>query len=212
VIKRFFSCSTASATSADTSPALPPRERILAAARELFYRHGVRAVGVEAIAEAAGTNKMTLYRHFSSKDELVAECLRQLGVEVEAGWVELQAEHPGDPRAQLVAWLKRVADRLLDPQDRGCALINAAVELPEKEHPARQVVEAVKAKVRTRITSLCVEAGLSEPEMLADELVLLIEGARVCAQSMGPNGPCGRVVSMGEALIIAHEAPPVTSV
>ena len=188
--------------------ALPPRERILASARELFYRHGVRAVGVDAIAEAAGTNKMTLYRHFPSKDELVAECLRQFGGEVDAAWVDLQAEHPGDPRAQLVSWLKRVADRLLDPQDRGCALINAAIELPEKDHPAREVVEVVKAKVRARITGLCVEAGLSEPEMLADELILLIEGARVCAQSMGPNGPCGRVVSMGEALIVAHEPHP----
>lgn len=211
MIKRLFSCSASPAPDGLT-PALPPRERILAAARELFYRHGARAVGVDAIAEAAGTNKMTLYRHFSSKDELVAECLRQLGGEVDAGWAELQAQHPGDPRAQLLSWLKRVADRLLDPQDRGCALINAAVELPEKDHPARQVIEAVKQRVRARVTSLCVEAGLSEPEMLADELILLIEGARVCAQSMGPNGPCGRVASMGEALIVAHERPPATSV
>ena len=58
---------------------IPPRERILAVAADLFYRHGIRAVGVEAIAEAAGTNKMTLYRHFASKDELVAEYLRQSG-------------------------------------------------------------------------------------------------------------------------------------
>ena len=55
-----------------------PRQRLVAAAAELFYRHGIRAVGVDAIAEAAGTNKMTLYRHFDSKDELVAEYLREL--------------------------------------------------------------------------------------------------------------------------------------
>ena len=66
-----------SAVSLDKDERIPPRERILAAAGDLFYRHGIRAVGVEAIAEAAGTNKMTLYRHFASKDELVAEYLRQ---------------------------------------------------------------------------------------------------------------------------------------
>jgi AcrR family transcriptional regulator len=63
---------------ASRSRKLPPRDRLVAVAAELFYRHGIRAIGVDAIAEAAGTNKMTLYRHFASKDELVAECLRQV--------------------------------------------------------------------------------------------------------------------------------------
>jgi AcrR family transcriptional regulator len=187
-----------------TDPALPPRQRIVAAARELFYRHGVRAVGVEAIAEAAGTNKMTLYRHFSSKDELVAECLREFGHEVEAVWAELDASHPHDARAQLLAWLDLVATRLRDPQDRGCALINAAIELPEKDHPARLVVETFKAGARNRLLRLCCEAGLTQPETLADELMLLVEGARVCAQSMGRAGPCDRLAAMGAALIAAH--------
>ena len=90
--------------------ALPPRERILKAADELFYRLGIRAVGVDAIAEAAGTNKMTLYRHFPSKDDLVAEYLRQKGKRAEALWERLEAEHPGDPRAQLHAWVKHMAE------------------------------------------------------------------------------------------------------
>ena len=176
----------------------------MAAARELFYLHGVRAVGVEAVAEAAGTNKMTLYRHFASKDELVAECLREFGQEVEAVWSGLDASHPNDPRAQLLAWLELVATRMRDPQDRGCALINAAIELRDKDHPARQVVETFKASARARLERLCGEAGLSQPATLADELMLLVEGARVCAQSMGPKGPCDRLVSMGSALIAAH--------
>ncbi len=75
------SSSAMTAAKADISERIPPRERIIAAARDLFYRHGIRAVGVEAIAEAAGTNKMTLYRHFDSKDELVAEYLRGLAAE-----------------------------------------------------------------------------------------------------------------------------------
>src|SRR5215813_5410897 len=91
----------------------PPRERILTAASDLFYRLGIRAVGVEAMAEAAGTNKMTLYRHFSSKDELVAEYLRSLAKEAGRFWDELAAAHPGDPRAQLTGWLKAMEAHLL---------------------------------------------------------------------------------------------------
>src|SRR5471030_2158883 len=89
---------------------IPPRERLLAVAGDLFYRHGIRAVGVEAIAEAAGTNKMTLYRHFASKDELVAEYLRRLAAEAATFWDALEKAHPDDPRAQLRAWLKSVED------------------------------------------------------------------------------------------------------
>src|SRR5215471_5243695 len=83
---------------------IPPRQRILAAAGELFYHHGIRAVGVESIAEAAGTNKMTLYRHFESKDELVAEYLRQEAAKADAYWAALAARHP-DPLSQIRAWL-----------------------------------------------------------------------------------------------------------
>src|SRR5256886_16269211 len=84
---------------------IPPRERLLTAAGELFYRQGIRAVGVDAIAEAAGTNKMTLYRHFPSKDELVAEYLRQTAKQADRCWDRYRQAHPGDALAQLRAWL-----------------------------------------------------------------------------------------------------------
>jgi AcrR family transcriptional regulator len=183
----------------------PPRERILAVAADLFYRHGIRAVGVESIAEAAGTNKMTLYRHFASKDELVAEYLRRLAVDSEASWARRVSAHPDDPRAQLRAWLKEMADHISATGDRGCALANAAVELPEPDHPARRVIEAFKTAQRERLSALCTAAALSEPEMLADELFLLLEGARVSAQCMGRDGLGARLVRMGEAMIAAHQ-------
>src|ERR1700730_17691019 len=107
-------------SNADAGRRIPPRDRILQVASDLFYRHGIRAVGVEAIAEAAETNKMTLYRHFPSKDGLVAEYLRKIANEVEGLWAKLEAAHPGDPRAQLHAWLKRMGDHLTNPDQRGC--------------------------------------------------------------------------------------------
>jgi AcrR family transcriptional regulator len=184
---------------------IPPRERILAVAGELFYRHGIRAVGVESIAEGAGTNKMTLYRHFASKDELVAEYLRRLADKASLSWDRLAAEHPGNPRAQLRGWLQNMAAHVASGQERGCALANAAVELPEKDHPARRVIEAFKTAQRQRIIDLCTAAELAQPEMLADELFLLLEGARVTAQSIGRDGLGDRLIRMGEAMIAAHE-------
>jgi AcrR family transcriptional regulator len=182
----------------------PPRERILAAAGELFYRHGIRAVGVEAIAEAAGTNKMTLYRHFDSKDVLVAEYLRQSAKTEVAAWEALRAKHPGDAPAQLRAWLDDMIGHVVSGDERGCPLANAAVELPEHSHPARRVIEECKAAVRARLIALCESAGFQEPELLADELNLMLEGARVTAQSTGTDGLAARIKRMSEALMAAH--------
>jgi AcrR family transcriptional regulator len=186
---------------------VPPRERILSVARDLFYERGVRAVGVDEIAEVAGTNKMTLYRHFASKDQLVAECLRQFARQSQAEWDRLAAAHPGDPRGELIAWLAAMTDHIIADGGRGCALANAAVELAEKDHPARKVIEEVKRGQRDRLVRLCLAAGLDEPEFLADELFLLLEGARVSAQSVGIDGPAARVVRMGEAIIASHTPP-----
>ena len=124
----------------DERDGLAPRARILAAASDLFYRHGIRAVGVEAIAEAAHTNKMTLYRHFVSKDELVAEYLRQSAKAADSCWARFAQAYPGDARAQLRAWLEEMAAHVASNDERGCPLVNAAVELPEKGHPARRVI------------------------------------------------------------------------
>jgi AcrR family transcriptional regulator len=147
---------------------------------------------------------MTLYRHFASKDELVAEYLRRLAEHAKSSWDELEAEHPGDPPAQLRGWLKDMAAHVASGDERGCPLANAAVELPDKDHPARRVIEEFKTAQRERLMRLCAAAALTEPEMLADELFLLLEGARVTAQSMGPKGLGDRLVRMGEAMINAH--------
>ena len=178
-----------------------PRQRILAAARELFYARGLRGVSVDEIAAAARTNKMTLYRHFESKDLLIVEYLRQLATESDAAWEKLARMHPGDPLAQLRAWVNHLGNSIADPVNRGCALANAAVEIPEKDHPARAVIEQHKTQLREHIAKLCQAAGFVEPERLADEIFLLLEGARVNMQSVGPYGPCTRVSEMVCALL-----------
>jgi AcrR family transcriptional regulator len=173
-----------------------PRERILQAARELFYARGIRAVSVDEIAEAADTNKMTLYRHFDSKDLLVAEYLRSLARDANAMWDDLERVHPGDAYGQLRAWVERLGSMMAESGDRGCALANAAIELPEKNHPARAVIEEHKTHQRENIARLCRAAGFANPERLADEIFLLLEGARVNMQSVGRDGPGTRVGEM----------------
>lgn len=189
---------------ADVPIAPPPRERILAVARDLFYRQGIHAAGVDAIAEAADTNKMTLYRHFGSKDVLIAECLAQLVAELDAVWNETAKKHAGNPLGQLRSWLRHVGEFKLQQAERGCAFVNAAAELPDKNHPARRVIEQHKSEHRKKLIRLCEEAGLVEPELLADKMFLLCEGARVSIQSVGPNGPASRLLEMLDGLITDH--------
>ncbi|PSC05363.1 TetR family transcriptional regulator [Alsobacter soli] len=176
-----------------------PRDRILDAARDMFRKFGIKGCGVDSIAEAAGTNKMTLYRHFGSKDELVAECLRDQARAVADKWAEFDAAYPDDPLSQLRAWVKMSATC----DSRGCDLANAAIELPDEDHPARKVVEDFKRSQRDRLAGLCRRVGARDPEMLADTLSLLVEGARVSRQSVGPEGPCARFQRVAEAAIEA---------
>ena len=179
----------------------PPRARIITAACDLFYHHGIHAVSMDAIAESASTNKMTVYRHFPSKDVLVAEYLRQLALEADAHWDEIAKACAGDPQREIRTWLAQIAECVTRDGERGCALANAAVELPEKGHPARAVIEEFKKGHRERLVKLFRAAELRDPEGLADEVFLLIEGARINIQSLGADGPASRLVRMIEVLI-----------
>lgn len=181
-----------------------PRERIFDTAAELFYRKGIRAVGVETIAAEAGSTKMGLYRSFPSKDELVAEWLRDHDSRFWKQWDQMASRYPDNPRRQLNAAFKLLAKHVADPRGRGCAMGNAAVEITEKDHPARKVIEAHKARLRARLAELCVGAGAREPQLLADHLFLLMEGAQVATITLGVRGPARNVAPAAEALIEAH--------
>jgi AcrR family transcriptional regulator len=162
-----------------------PRERLIAAAGDLFWRLGIRGVGVEAVAEAANTNKMTLYRHFASKDDLVAEWLLRLTNEDFAGWARLEEAHPEDPAAQLLAWIDFVEHWLATSGERGCPYANSLAELPDPAHPARQVIKAHKTRQRQRFADLLGRIDPSGADALADELFFLVEGARASAHGIG---------------------------
>jgi AcrR family transcriptional regulator len=144
---------------------------------------------------------MTLYRHFASKDALIAACLTDLTQEFEVAWDAIAAAHVGDPEGQLLAWLRHLCDFKEHEAERGCALANAAVELPDKDHPARRVIRDYKTASRERLIGLCRDARLRDPERLADEVFLIFEGARITAQSVGIEGLSARLAGILEALV-----------
>lgn len=187
--------------------AVRPRERIIAAARELFHRHGIRGVGVDTIADAAGTNKMTLYRHFGSKDDLILAYVQTIAAEGEVVWQEIVRDHPADPQAQLEDWLER-AEECVSEDGRGCDLANAAVELTEHDHPARRLIEQLKIDFRNRLAALCRAAGIAQSEELADALTLLLEGARVSRMTAGRKGPSAEFKHTARNIIQSFKAKP----
>jgi len=179
------------------------RKRIFDTASELFYRRGIRAVGVDAIAARANTTKMSLYRSFPSKDELVAEWLRDHDAKFWQAWDSMSQRFPGEARKQIQAAFAVLAKHVSDPAARGCPMTNAAVEITEKDHPAKRVIEAHKAKLRARLAELCERTGAREPTLLADELFLMMEGAQA-SNVLGVRGPARNVGRAADALIDSH--------
>jgi AcrR family transcriptional regulator len=187
--------------------------RIFNAACDLFYRKGIRAVGVEAIAEEAHATKMTLYRAYSSKDELVAQYLRRESDRVWQHWDDRLAQYAGKPRKQLSVIFNEISSAMGDPNSnsRGCAMANAAVEITDPDHPGRKIIEEHKAEVRKRLLRLCTDAGARDPAVLADGLFLLMEGAFSSMRTLGRSGPGDSLERAAEALIESQLPKATTS-
>jgi AcrR family transcriptional regulator len=192
-------------TAEPAEAAVQPRaaERILTVARDLFYRVGIRAVGVDEIVRRAGVTKPSLYRSFASKDELAASYLRVYEREFWKRFDKAVSQHPGDARKQIVAFLSGVGHRAVKSDYRGCGMTNAAVEYPEVSHPARLVGEANKRELRRRLRQMAADMGAPDPDMLGDGLLLLIEGAYISGQLFGPGGPAASVAENADRLIAA---------
>src|ERR1700719_3385603 len=182
----------------------PARQRILDAASEMFYRDGIRAVGIDAIIAQSGVAKMSLYRNFPSKDALVAAWLEDRNAFFWRRWGKAEASRGGDPRGQLEAILDMVAATASNPKWRGCPFLNTGTEFPEPGHPARAVILAHKRTVGERLRALAAAAEARDPDLLAEQLQLLIDGAYAIGQSLGPGGPAKSVAAAGHALIAAQ--------
>jgi AcrR family transcriptional regulator len=151
------------------------RERILAAARELFQRHGINATGVAELCAAAHVSKRTLYQHFASKDEVVAASLAAVAADRAYPPNAVLAREDLAPRARLL----EVYDTLAAARRplRGCPFVNAGIELTEPGHPGRRVAAAYKEEFADRLSALARAAGARDAERVGDRLALLYDGA-----------------------------------
>lgn len=171
--------------SAAPNPASPPRERILAVASQLFYAQGIRAVGIDTIIDRSGVAKASFYKHFPSKNDLVAEVLTQLGV----AWRQWLADAVGrlsdDAGARPLAVFDALGERLSSSGFRGCVFINSIVELADRDHAGHAVAHDHKLQVTAYLERLLVEAQVRPAADLAKQLMLLIDGAIVTALRTG---------------------------
>jgi AcrR family transcriptional regulator len=182
---------------------VPARERILETAARLFLRDGFRAVGVDTIVAEAGVAKMTLYAHFPSKDDLIVAYLERANQQFWA-WLEGASVADG-PRAKLLAMFDAVGRQADSPQCLGCTFQGTAAEFPDPEHPGHRVALAHKQAVLARLRGLAEDAGLRAPADLAQQLLLLMDGAWVAARMFGPHNPGVQVAAAARALIRAHD-------
>ncbi|MFV8818452.1 TetR/AcrR family transcriptional regulator [Haliea sp. E17] len=153
------------------------RDRIIDAASHLFYSQGINCVGIDAIVCEADTNKMSLYRNFASKDDLVVQYLKERQQEHFARWDEICATCPDDPRAQLEAIFESFVARGHGQAHCGCPAANAAVELRGTGHAGLEVIHAGRARARQYIRDRLEAAGAKNLDTLTDGLILLLEGA-----------------------------------
>ena len=166
---------------ADMPAAAPLRaaDRIRASASELFYREGIRAVGVDTIVERSGVSKTTLYRLFESKDALIAAFAAERDRSYWAWWDRIEAQDADDPRALLEALLSGIAKRIGRPAFRGCPLLNLATEFPDDDHPGRAVARANKEEMRARLATIVAKLGVGDPDRVASQIALIINRACV---------------------------------
>jgi AcrR family transcriptional regulator len=178
------------------------KDRIFQAARNLFYKHGIRGVSVDTIAAEAGTTKVTLYRVFSSKDELIVKCLQDHIGTFWQLWDEAVAPHEGQPRKQLEAIFATLKERMsAEEATRGCPIANSAVEIDDEEHPAKCLIREHHAQISQRLFELCREMGARRPEELAAALTLLIEGSFASRLVFSSTRPVASVCEAAQALL-----------
>lgn len=188
------------------APGSDARARILAASGALFYERGFHAVGVDLVIERAGVAKATLYRHFPSKDDLIAAYLTDANAQF---WAWLDAAI-GDRTGldALEAVFDAVGDLATSPTCRGCAFQVTAAEFPDPAHAGHDVAVAHKRQVHARLRELADQAAVPDPTATADGLLMLMDGAFAAARMHGPDNPARSLAATARALIAAALAEP----
>jgi AcrR family transcriptional regulator len=180
---------------------LSARERILDTAYDLFSRHGIRAVGVDRIIATSGVAKMSLYRHFHSKDALVLAFLQEREKRWTMEWLQAEASRRADDGAgRLLAIFDVFDEWFRQPDFEGCSFINVLLEFGEPDHPIRLATTEHLATIRALVREFAEQAGVADPEAVARQWHILMKGSIVAAGE-GDREAARRAQALGELLL-----------
>ncbi len=181
------------------------KSKLFQTAAELFYRHGYRATGVDTIAAESGIGKMTLYRYYPSKDDLIVAYLRDSDEVFWSGFEQITAGAT-TARDKLLVFFTSLQEYATTPACYGCPFLNVATEYPDGNYAGHQVAVAHKQAARERFRALAAEAGAARPEALADALHLLMDGAYMAARlyNGAAGNPAAHLAETARQLIDAH--------
>jgi AcrR family transcriptional regulator len=188
----------------DTRTPSRPRERLLAAARELTYRHGM-GVGVDAILKEAKVARRSLYEHFGGKDGLIAEMLRMTTAEDEALYDQVMQAAGDDPRARLLAIFDMLARVIEEPDFRGCRYLSADLALTDPDHPAHGITRRHREHLHELLADELVKLGHHQPAAAADQLLLLMDGTLAAGATRPDTNPARLGRQLAEQVIGAHD-------
>lgn len=178
-----------------------PLHRLLAATETLIYANGIHATGMEAIVNASGVARKTIYRHFPTKEELIAEVLRQRDKRW-MDWFVLSTSAVSEPRTRILACFDALEAWFATPDFNGCAFINAAGECGSSSPLIAAVTKEHKVNLECYLAELVAAYGAAEPRKMAAELLLLIEGAITVAKVMGDKQAASNGKQLAERLLL----------
>ncbi len=182
------------------------RDRILDTAYDLFSRHGIRAVGIDRIISESGVAKMSLYRNFHSKDELVLAFLAEREERWTRNWLRAEAQSRGETGAQrLLAIFDVFGEWFAQADFEGCSFINVLLEFTEVDHPVRAASAQYLANIRGYVREFAEDAGVEDPEALAGQWHILMKGSIVAAAE-GDADAAQRAQQLGRLLLESEGA------
>jgi len=188
-----------------TSGTPGPRERLLKAAQELTYRHGV-GVGVDALLTAANAARRSLYEHFGGKDALIAEVLRRSTAEDEARYRQFMNAAGEDPHERLLAVFDGLAAVMKEPDFRGCRYLAADLALADPDHPAHAITRRYRQRIQQLLEDELRKLSHPQPAHAASQLLLLIDGALAAGATRPQTDPAASARELAGQIITIDNA------
>jgi AcrR family transcriptional regulator len=185
-----------------TGRRLSARERLLAAAGELFYENGINTVGIDRVIEHAGVAKASLYDCFGSKEELIRSYLEERS-RVRQARIEERLSKYDNPQEKILSIFDLLGELASRPDYRGCAFVRASADANSSDK-VRGVCEQSRAYILGKFTDLCREAGARDPQLLAKQLVLLYDGAAISAHMDGNRNAVATARALAAQMLVLH--------